>query len=1073
MPRPGSRVTASGFFALRTPVLPFDTLEALGSGLEAAAVAGGDGPRLEAALEADRNRLRERIGCLLARPAVREALFLASPSLDEALPSWRSEPDGEKGRKTERALVRYLYRMAGRATPFGLFAGCAVGELKGPTRLRVESGPMLRRTRLDMDYLWSLARALARDPALRDSLELVPNTSLYERADGLRYLEGSDATDGRRYRLVALERTEALDRVLGLAHAGATRRDLAASLIDDEVDVEEAAGFIDELVEAQVLVSEIELATTGELPLDAIEASVARRAGGGSPAELLRRIARGLDALDRDGIGRPVAHYHAIARDLEALPADVEIARLFQVDLATCARGALGEPVISEIERAIDLFGRIAPARRDETLTRFVARFEERYEGREVPLLEALDEADGIGVSPGSEPSPLLHGFPDRTPERVRVEWGEREQCLLDLLSRALASGRDEIRLDDASIERLTVEDRAPPPEALAVVATLAAESPSELAEGRFRMLVESVDGPSGARLLGRFCHGDPRLTESVRAHLRAEEALHPDRVYAEIAHLPEGRTGNILLRPLLREYEIPWLGRSGAPADRRIAPSDLLVSVVDGEIVLRSCRLRRRVVPRLTSAHDHRHGIGVYRFLCALEGQGVRAGPMWDWGPLDAAPFLPRVVSGRLVLSRARWTIRRDELEGLGAGDARGFRAMQALRAARGLPRWIALVDGDNVLPVDFDNALAFASLAHLVRDRDVVAFQELYPPPGSMPAVGTAGRFVHQLIVPFVRVSHPAENGVGSESRTAPRPRPDAHAPRIGRSFPPGSEWLYVKLYGGSSTIDAVLLRVILPFARRTVEDRRVDRWFFLRYQDPDFHARIRFHGPDALPGGDLFGELRAALEPCVADGLVRRIALDTYEREIERYGGPEGMEPSEHLFFADSEAVLCALDRIPRGDAGLDERWKLALMGCDRLLDDFAIDLADRIRLLEDARDLRARLLRIAPGFGRALGRRYRALRGELETVLRVAPGDDHPLSHAADHFRRRSCLAAPALARLTSLDRDGSLQSPLRTIVSSCLHMHANRVFRAAANEHEVALYDLLARAYRAHLHRTTS
>ena len=166
------------------------------------------------------------------------------------------------------------------------------------------------------------------------------------------------------------------------------------------------------------------------------------------------------------------------------------------------------------------------------------------------------------------------------------------------------------------------------------------------MARGDFRLFLAGVVGPSGARLLGRFCHADPDLAAGVAAHLPAEEALRPDAVFAEVVHLPEGRLGNILARPTYRGYEIPYLGRSAAPAGRQLPLSDLRVSVDGGRVVLRSARLGREVVPRLTSAHNFAAGQGVYRFLCALQGQGVAGGLGWDWGPLAGSAFLPRVVS-------------------------------------------------------------------------------------------------------------------------------------------------------------------------------------------------------------------------------------------------------------------------------------------------------------------------------------------------------------------------------------------------------------------------------------------
>ena len=102
-------------------------------------------------------------------------------------------------------------------------------------------------------------------------------------------------------------------------------------------------------------------------------------------------------------------------------------------------------------------------------------------------------------------------------------------------------------------------EPSPPPlPDSFAVMAAVAAASEEALARGEFRVRLDGVSGPSGARLLGRFCHADPELHQHVAQHVRAEEALQPDAVFAEIVHLPEGRMGNILARPILRGLRDP-----------------------------------------------------------------------------------------------------------------------------------------------------------------------------------------------------------------------------------------------------------------------------------------------------------------------------------------------------------------------------------------------------------------------------------------------------------------------------------------------------------------------------------
>src|SRR5262245_54559703 len=135
-----SPVAPSPFFVLRTPLLPFETL-----------------PRCRADLQA-----------LLERRIVREAIIIAAPAIDAQLSVWCRDPESDAGRKIERALLRYVTRMVGRATPFGMFAGCAMGHIADGTQLKVHGER--RHTRLDMDYVVALTETLSRDPQLRPDL---------------------------------------------------------------------------------------------------------------------------------------------------------------------------------------------------------------------------------------------------------------------------------------------------------------------------------------------------------------------------------------------------------------------------------------------------------------------------------------------------------------------------------------------------------------------------------------------------------------------------------------------------------------------------------------------------------------------------------------------------------------------------------------------------------------------------------------------------------------------------------------------------------------------------------------
>ncbi|HEX7239079.1 MAG TPA: lantibiotic dehydratase [Longimicrobiaceae bacterium] len=1061
----------SGFFVLRTPLLPFDELLEWAEGLTAVGAAGGPA-RLEAAVAEDRARLRERLRRAVARPEVREAVFVASPDLEESLETWLREPESERGERVELALVRYFERMAGRATPFGLFAGCAVGEVGERTELATPARAERRRhTRLDMDYLSSLVDALCADPELRGSLRHFPNSSIYRAAGRLRYVESRLERGVRTHHLVAVDHTPYLDVALERARGGARPSEVVDALLeyDAEIDREDAAGYVEELVASQLLVPELEPPVTGGEALDAVLAELRRHPAAADAAERLEQAREALRRLDAAPPSEDAPRrYREVAELLSGLPAKVEMPRLFQVDMTRPAGGAvLGGAVVAEVSRGVELLHRVGAAGGDERLAAFRTAFQARYEGREVPLVEALDEEIGIGFeasgAPGAEGSPLLQGLEFAGDGKRTVPWGKREARLLRILEDARARGAVEVELRPEDVAELAPDgDPAPLPDAFSVRAMVAAASPEALEAGDFRVELEGAGGPSGARILGRFCHADPELRRLTEEHLRAEEAFRPDATFAEVVHLPEGRIGNILFRPVLRGYEIPYLGRSGAPADRLIPVTDLLVSVSGDRITLRSARLGRTVVPRLTSAHNFsRRSVGVYRFLCSLQTQGVAGGAGWSWGTLERSAFLPRVVSGKLVLSRARWRLEEADLKRLREPRAPArFARVQEMRAARGLPRWVTLADGDNELPVDLDNVLSVEAFLHAVRSRSDAVLREMFPPPEELAARGPEGRFVHELVIPFER--HPAPR---PERRAAP-----ARA-AVPRRFPPGSEWLYAKLYTGTSTADHLLREVVRPLVRGAMASGAADRWFFIRYGDPDWHLRLRLHGAPERLLGEVLPALNALVEPLLEDGSVWRVQLDTYDREVERYGGPEGIDLSERLFHADSEATLALLDPLS-GDEGAELRWKVALCGTDALLGDLGLDAASR---REVARGMEAAM---AKEFGkqatlkRELSDRFRRDRAALEELLgALRGGGDLPPELAP--LRSRSEALRPVVAALREREEAGRLTFPVAGLASSYAHMHLNRLLRSSARAQEMVIYHLLGRLYEAEAARARS
>ena len=1050
-----------GFFVLRTPLLPFDTVSSWGDGLSAARHTG-DPALLGEALARDRATLRARLEEIITSAAFRDAVYVASPALADAIDGWRKDPDSERGLRAEQALVAYFLRAAARPTPFGLFAGCTTGTIGEQCRLRLPGQETYRRhTRLDMDYLWRLGEAVAADPAIRPGLVYRPNSSLYERGGRLLFLEANHSAGGRSYRLVAVDKTPYLMETLERAREGQRLGALAAALADDEVTIAEATGYVTELADSQILVAGTRPLLTGPPPASALAAALGGQEAAGGLGRSLGAVGAALAAIDAGGIGAHPQRYQDAAGLLGAAPVRPEESRFVQVDLMKPATGVmLGGTVVTELLRGAEIMHAFSRSGQDDALRQFRDRFTQRYETRQMPLAEVLDEESGIGFGrsgpAAAEAAPLLAGLPLLPPQDQQGTWTRRDTFLLERLCQAVARGDHQIVLDAADAAAVRDPGVPPLPGSAEVLAAVAAVSEEAIGRGDFQVLLHSVSGPPGVRLLGRFCQADEDLHRLVREHLRAEETARGDCVFAEVVHLPEGRVGNILCRPVLREWEIPYLGQSGAPVSRQLPVSDLLVAIEADRIVLRSRRLGREVIPRLSSAHNYAlSGPSIYRFLCALQHQGVLPGLMWDWGPLAAAPFLPRVVSGRAVLSRACWNLTGSERAAFREPrGSRQFAAVQRLRQQRGLPRYVALSEADNDLVADLDNVLSVEALAHQAGRQASVRLTELFPDPGQLCVSGPEGRFTHQLIVPLIRPDKPA-------AASPPAARAAAGGPRS-RSFPPGSEWLYLKLFAGPATADLVLLRAA-PTLAGALAAGAADRWFFIRYNDPEWHLRLRVHGEPGRLLGEVLPQLRQALAPVSGTGQLWRIQLDTYERELERYGGDRGIGPAEQVFHADSEAAL-AITGLLRGDAAATLRWRVALRGIDLLFDDLGLGMTGKRDLARRARAGYEREFGTGAAFQRAVSQRFRQQRASLEALLdpRLDPPTD--LAGSIQVLHRRSAALAPAAAEIRALAAAGQLSVDLPELAMSLAHMHVNRVLRAAPRAQELVLYEMLDRLY---------
>ena len=216
------RFEDSGFFVLRSPLLSFDELVRWS---EHGASALG------------RDELVARLRRAFTRPELREALLFASPELEQRLPAWLDGTSSDP--KLDRTLARYYSRAASRSTPFGLFAGIAVGAVGEQDAL--ELGPISshrRHTRLGMAYLLGRLRELGARDDVVTRLRFEPSSTLYRIAGRIRFATlAADPKIGvtPAYPVVDVEPTPHLEAALSCATGGGTLGEIASALVSSDI----------------------------------------------------------------------------------------------------------------------------------------------------------------------------------------------------------------------------------------------------------------------------------------------------------------------------------------------------------------------------------------------------------------------------------------------------------------------------------------------------------------------------------------------------------------------------------------------------------------------------------------------------------------------------------------------------------------------------------------------------------------------------------------------------------------------------------------------------------------------
>ena len=833
--------------------------------------------------------------------SVAEALQHASPVLARQVQAVCRDdhPDAGESWRASLAVARYLRRMAGRPAPFGFMAGVALASFGAGARWRWD-GQHRVVARAGAEWLAGVIARLEDCPELLVRLPVVANSMLAVRGDrlivphqpGLRERDVAVAE-------VSLRCTAPVRAAVEAARVPIRMEDLTAKIAAEFAAVTHPAitAMLRQLVACRVLITSLH--APGTQPdalawlmrqLDDAAAAVPEAAG------LAAAVKEVCELLARHD-GAPADANRAIR---EAAAAQMRAAAQTRqhplaIDLRLDAEVTLPGEVAREVERAVLILARLSAFPTGTPAWRaYHQRFYERYGiGSLVPLLDVVADS-GIGWP---------DGYPGTAAAEPHRAMSCRDKELLSLAQHAALDHADEVVLDDRLIGSLELRPgrlRLPPH--LEAGIRVCAHSLSALDRGRFRLQVVTVSRGAGV-LTGRFLvvlsAGDRMALTTALAGLPGGDR---DTEVMQLSFPPLAPASAHVTRAPQVLPTVISMAEYRDPGRQVLTAEDLAVGCDGRRMYLALPSRRQRVGATAMHALNLRvQTPPLARFVTELSRAQCAQVTAFDWGAAASLPFLPRLVSGRTILSPARWRLDAADLPSRAAAQQEWDRALGSWRGRRRAPTLVHLADGDQRLPLDLDHVQDRALLrAHL--DTKPAAILTEAPAAADL---GWCGGRPHEIIVPLTAMEPP------------PWPRLPAPSPArvIGRDhgrMPGTSRVLLACLYGDTRRQDVILAGYLPGLLARLGHP---DGWWYVRYRDPGQHLRLRIPLPDVAAFGETVrtvsgwaGELRRA-------GLLSEVRYPEDYPETGRWGSGRAWEAAAAVFGADSRALLIQLSQPDR--------------------------------------------------------------------------------------------------------------------------------------------------------------
>jgi thiopeptide-type bacteriocin biosynthesis protein len=976
-----------------------------------------------------------------------EGLYISSKDLYFEFQKLKNWTDLKYNSKITQSLTKYLIRQATRPTPFGTFAGVGIGEIgKHEEFLLGENCPNSKTfCRLDMKILIELSNTISKIPNIQNELIYKPNNTIYHINKKIRLLERSNDRNDFQMKISEIEKNSLLNKIISQLKKKPRKKKEIISLIEENnISNCDAIEFFNTLIDFQVLICELEPNVIGSDYLEKLITILSKidlnhefemseeKISATFLKNKLIEIKTILLNINQSG-QIDMDSFLLIQNSIDAILKNYDSKNIFHVDTQVINSSFIfDKSIIKEVKDCINVIDKLSLAYKPKRLLEFKENFLKKYGDKQINLMEALDTDFGIGYNKN------IKNNTDKFQEFNYIE-----NFLLEKLFDFKISKSDYIEISDQDLKKIENSNIDNCPGSMSCVIQLLTYNDNN------KVYINSVGGSSGANLISRFFECNPNFNNLIDELVSAENLLLPSNFkLAEINYSVDSRASNILRRPKLREFEIPIFANSELSQINQINLDDLYISVKSGQLILYSKKIKKYIIPILSSAHNYlsESNNPIYLFLGDYQFSYFNNGVHFNWGLIEKYHFhLPRIMYKGNIISKEKWRINSKTIIPI----LNKKKEMTIFLKNNNIPLCFLIVEGDNEILIDTRNKISLEIFKNFLQKKPFIIIEEFLFFKYSSPIKdNNNSQYSNQIVLFLKKKSH----------NNLYRPELNIESIKSKRYFLPFSKWIYFNLYCGKVSGDEVLLKFIKRIVSVLENNKLIIKWFFIRYNDDENHLRFRINMNNDDNIAFIIEIFNKKIEPFIMNRIIKRFNIDIYERELERYGS-KNIEIFENLFFLNSKYVIKILSKIKSENF----KWLIGLYYTDKVLDAFNLCMNKKLDLLNKSASNYLLEFEKKLEIKKKIDIKYRLKKNEIFTFLNNKCEFDEDKKNIFDLTAK--ILTEQKRDILKIIKNSSTNQNKLNNSILSFLHMFYNRLFNDNQRFIEMESYFILCKYYK--------